>query len=139
MLLPGGGRRAGHAAKRGTPTRLVTGATRDRLARELPRLGVDNGFATVIGHDDIVRKKPDPEGIEKALRHRNVGPGNCCYVGDAPDDIRMGRSAGVGTIGVRTEYVDPARLEECGADHVLHSIAGLPAILEGGSTSPRRR
>jgi HAD superfamily hydrolase (TIGR01509 family) len=129
LLLPGAAGVLTALSDAGLRLGLVTGASRGRLGREMLRLGVETAFAVVVGHDDVVRKKPDPEGIFTALDRLGASASDCCYVGDAPDDIRMGRSAGVRTIGVRSEYVDPARLENCGADHLLHSIADLPAVL----------
>ena len=129
VLLPGAAEVLGTLRNAGLRLGLVTGATRDRLDIELPRLGVDGIFASVIGHQDVVDKKPHPEGIETSLARLNADRRNCCFVGDAPDDIRMGQSAGVDTIGVRSEYVDPVRLEACSPDYVLQSIAELPSIL----------
>ncbi len=128
VLLPGAAGVLATLRRAGLTLGLVTGATHDRLDRELQWLGLDGTFASVIGHEDVVNKKPHPEGIETSLARLRAGPENCCIVGDSPDDIRMGRSAGVRTIAVRSDYVHPARLEECGADHLLETIAELPSI-----------
>ena len=129
VLLPGAAQVLATLRQAGLRLGLVTGATRDRLVHELPRLGVEGLFATVIGHEDVVNKKPHPEGIETSLERLNADARNCCFVGDAPDDIRMGQSAGVRTIGVCSEYVDLARLEACSPDYLLRSVAELPSIL----------
>jgi HAD superfamily hydrolase (TIGR01509 family) len=128
-LLPGAAGVVETLRRAGLRLGLVTGATRDRLDGELQRFGLNGAFASVIGHEDVVNKKPHPEGVATSLERLNTDPRNCCFVGDAPDDIRMGRSAGVRTIGVCSEYVDTTRLEECRPDHLLHSIAELPGIL----------
>jgi phosphoglycolate phosphatase-like HAD superfamily hydrolase len=50
-------------------------------------------------------------------------------VGHAPDNIRMGQSAGVCTVAARSDYVGAARLEACNADHLLPALAELPMII----------
>jgi HAD superfamily hydrolase (TIGR01509 family) len=129
QLLPGAADVVETLQRGGLRLGIVTGANRKRLEGELSRLGLDGIFASVICHEDVICKKPHPEGIERSLERLRAKPQNCCFVGDAPDDIRMGRSAGVCTVAVRSEYVDLARLEECGANHLLRAIAELPAIL----------
>jgi HAD superfamily hydrolase (TIGR01509 family) len=128
VLLPGAAEVLTKLAAAGMTLGLVTGATRGRLERELSRLGLDSTFASVIGHEDVVNKKPHPEGIETSLERLKASRESCCMVGDSPDDISMGRSAGIRTVAVRSDYVHPERLDDCGADHLLQCIAELPSI-----------
>jgi HAD superfamily hydrolase (TIGR01509 family) len=106
---------------------IVTGANRDRVLLEFDRLGLS--FPAVVCHEDVVDRKPHPEGIEKALALLNAGPETCCYVGDAPEDIEMGKRAAVFTIGVVSEYVTRSRIEQAAPDLLLESIEQLPAAL----------
>jgi HAD superfamily hydrolase (TIGR01509 family) len=106
---------------------IVTGANRDRIRREFDRLGLS--FPAIVCHEDVVHRKPHPEGIERALALLNTGAGTCCFVGDAPEDIEMGKRAGVFTIGVVSEYVNRSRLEAVAPDLLLESIGQLPAVL----------
>ena len=129
QLLPGAAEVVETLRQAGLQLGIVTGANRDRLAAELSRLGLDGSFASIVCHEDVVHTKPHPEGIDNSLARLRSDPRNCCFVGDAPDDIRMGQSAGVLTVAVRSDYVDAARLEECGADHLLQAIAELPMII----------
>jgi HAD superfamily hydrolase (TIGR01509 family) len=110
---------------------IVTGATRDRIRREFERLGLS--FGAVICHEDVVHRKPHPEGITRALALLNAGIEDCCFVGDAPEDIEMGKRAGVYTIGVVTEYVTRGRMEAAAPDVLLENIDELRALL----ASPR--
>jgi HAD superfamily hydrolase (TIGR01548 family) len=97
------------------------------LDRFLPGL-----FDPVIGADDVVRTKPDPEGIHKirsAVPHRNSW-----YIGDTVDDARASSRAGVPFIGIAarsnpryTELVELLRAE--GAIAVLDDINSLEAAI----------
>jgi len=108
---------------------IVTGGTRSRVERELARLGLAAAFKAIVCHEDVVSRKPHPEGIEKALALLNASPRTCCFVGDTPEVVHMGKSAGVFTVGVVSKYVDRARLEECGPDVLLERIGDLPRVL----------
>jgi phosphoglycolate phosphatase-like HAD superfamily hydrolase len=77
----------------------------------------------------VKRRKPHPEGIVKALELLNTGTEGCCFVGDAPEDIEMGKSAGVITIGVVSEYITRNRIEGAKPDLLLENIDQLPATL----------
>ena len=126
-LLPGAGAVVDRCRADGLQMGIVTGANRDRIDREFLRLGLT--FPAVVCHEDVVQRKPHPEGIERALALLNAGAGSCCYVGDAPEDIEMGKSAGVFTIGVVSEYVTRSRIEAAGPDILLETIDQLPAVL----------
>jgi len=106
---------------------IVTGANRDRVLCEFARLGLS--FPAVICHEDVDQRKPHPEGIERALALLNAEPATCCYVGDAPEDIEMGKRAGVFTIGVVSEYVTRTRIEQAAPDVLIETIGDLPAVL----------
>ena len=54
----------------------------------------------LVGADDVVRRKPDTEPIEKTLDHFHVAPHETLVVGDTEFDIIMGRRAGTHTCGV---------------------------------------
>ena len=82
----------------GSKLGIVTGANRDRIRVEFQRLGL--AFPAIVCHEDVEQRKPHPEGITQALALLNTGTEACCFVGDAPEDIEMGKRAGVFTIGV---------------------------------------
>jgi HAD superfamily hydrolase (TIGR01549 family) len=107
---------------------IVTGANRDRVVCEFDRLGLS--FPAVVCHEDVVNRKPHPEGIQKALALMNATAEHCCYVGDAPEDIEMGKRAGVSTIGVVSDWVTRSRIEEAAPDLLIENIGELPAALK---------
>jgi HAD superfamily hydrolase (TIGR01549 family) len=126
-LLPGASAVVDRCRAGGLQTGIVTGATRDRIDREFHRLGLS--FPAIICHEDVVHRKPHPEGIEKALALLDADAEGCCFVGDAPEDIEMGKHAGVFTVGVVSEYVTRGRLEAAAPDVLIENIEQLPAAL----------
>ena len=104
---------------------VVTSGSRSRVCREVEQSVLRNAFAVVICNEDIVNKKPHPEGLERAIRSLDVVPSECAYVGDAPEDIEMGRRADVMTIGVRSAYPSSSRVLSAKPDLYLERLAEL--------------
>ena len=119
-LLPGARDVVDRCKAVGLQVGIVTGANRDRINQEFRRLGLS--FPAIICHEDVVHRKPHPEGIERALALLNAGTADCCFVGDAPEDIEMGKRAGVFTVGVVSEYVKRSRIEAAAPDVLLENI-----------------
>jgi HAD superfamily phosphatase len=89
-------------------------------------------FDPVIGSDDVINTKPNPEGLIKI--RDSVGHGSIWYVGDTVDDARASRAAAVPFIGIAAcanprydELVTLLRDE--GAVAILDDINGLEAAI----------
>jgi HAD superfamily hydrolase (TIGR01509 family) len=111
--------------EKGYQLAVVTSGSRSRVSREVEQCVLKDAFAVIICNEDIVNKKPHPEGLELAMREMNVAPSQCAYVGDAPEDIEMGRRGQVMTIGVRSDYPSSARVRSANPDLYLDRLAEL--------------
>lgn len=58
-------------------------------------------FDVIITGDDVIKPKPDPEGLLKALSLLKVESSEAIYIGDSDADIIAGLQANVYTIGVQ--------------------------------------
>ncbi len=104
---------------------IFTGRNMTELRITLAREGWTGRFLTVTS-DDVVRFKPDPQGLEMIMGQR---PGRqLLYIGDTVDDARAGRTAGVPFIGIATPELAPLLYRE-GAVAVLDSINELEDLL----------
>lgn len=106
-------------------------ATMDNAAnarRMLRAARIDALFDFVCGADSGYGVKPEA-GMARAFCDTcGLMPAHIMVVGDSPKDLDMGRNAGAGlTVGVLTGAHAADDLS-C-ADHVLQSIAGVPALL----------
>lgn len=79
----------------------------------------------LVGADDVVRRKPDTEPIEKTLDHFQVAPHETLVVGDTEFDIIMGRRAGAHTCGVSYGNGTREELEKAGAERIIDSLEEL--------------
>jgi phosphoglycolate phosphatase-like HAD superfamily hydrolase len=96
-------------------------------------VSVLNGLLdAVICNEHITNKKPHPEGLELALDKLNCKPHETAYVGDAPEDIEMGKRSNVLTVGVRSNYPSSSRLLAAEPDIYIESIAELTRHFTGG-------
>jgi HAD superfamily hydrolase (TIGR01509 family) len=104
---------------------VVSSGNQHRVSREIGESGFSSVFEVVICHEDIVNRKPHPEGLEKALLILSSQPEQSCYVGDTPEDIQMGKSAGMFTVGVRSAYPSSTRLVSEEPDVYLNALVEL--------------
>ena len=124
-LVPGGLQVLRELSARGYCLGIVTSGSRDRVWRELNALGLTGIFRIVMCSDDVVHKKPHPEGLEKAMEWMKKRPEACCYIGDSPDDMEMGRRAHVCTIGILSGYPSSRKLQSARPDFCFQSIDQL--------------
>ena len=116
--------------RRGHPMAVVTSKFGAIARRGLAHTGLDAYLPVVIGADDTVRHKPDPEPVRVALARLGYPPGEAVFVGDSPHDVAAGRAAGVATVAACWGPFARAELEAAGADHFLDCLADLPALLD---------
>jgi HAD superfamily hydrolase (TIGR01509 family) len=104
---------------------VVSSGSQCRVAREISELGLDRFFETVICNEQMVEKKPHPEGLETALRSLGCASAATAYVGDSPEDIEMGKRANMFTVGVRSDYPTSWKLKSHNPDIFIESLSEL--------------
>lgn len=62
--------------------------------------GITDLVSAIVGADDVVNAKPDPEPVNLILSRLHFEPQQAIVIGDAPYDILMGRNAGTKTCAV---------------------------------------
>ena len=80
---------------RGYKLGIVTNKAHDLAVYTLELLHLDDVFDLVIGFDDVVNGKPNPEGILKAIEIFKSTKENTIYVGDNEIDYYTANNAGV--------------------------------------------
>lgn len=107
---------------------IATGKSRRGMDRILRTYQLERLFQTVQVADDHP-SKPHPSMIETCLRDTGLEPSQAVILGDTTFDLEMGRSAGIGTIGIGWGYHDTASLEPH-ADRIIHDYAALDSVLQ---------
>jgi len=80
---------------------IVTGKARRSLDISLKALQMENLFEVIITGDDVIKPKPHPEGVIKAISLLNVESDEAMFIGDSDADIQAGVQANVFTVGVQ--------------------------------------
>jgi len=110
---------------------LVTSGDRDRVHRQLKLFDLFHTFSARVCAGDTKERKPHPAPLQLALRRMHLNPADSVYVGDAPEDLAMARSAGVrAAIAVLGPFPTEKRLRAAKPDALLESIQELPRALK---------
>lgn len=90
-----------------------------------------------LARDHVLRVKPDPEHLRRALEHFGTSPAASLMVGDHPLDVQTGKRAGARTAGVASGSATWSELAQSGADWVAADCQALCRTLElGGVLGP---
>jgi len=111
------------------PLAVCTNKPRLTTDLVLRALDLERWFAAVVAGDDLPRKKPDPLPIQHLAERLAVPASALVMVGDGAQDIEAGRAAGALTVGVRHGIQPIERMLGASPDHVIGSLAELPALL----------
>lgn len=121
----------------GVPVALVTGASRQRLARVVADLGLgDEVGATVTWGETAGKPSPDPYLL--AARRLGLDAADCLVVEDAPAGVTSAVAAGATCLGVAPPgSAQGAALEAAGAVAVVGSVQDLRVTsAPPGSSAP---
>jgi HAD superfamily hydrolase (TIGR01509 family) len=109
---------------------LVTSGDRQRVCRQLRAFELTRVFRARVCGGDTAEKKPHPAPLLLALGKMKLGPNECVYVGDTPEDLAMARAAGVRAIALLGPFPIEKRLRAAKPEFLLRRLADLPALLQ---------
>jgi phosphoglycolate phosphatase len=89
-----------------TPVSVLSLNSRLAVARALELNGLSERVAYIVGREDVVRGKPDPEGMRVLAERHGVEAGQMLLVGDAETDRLCAERAGARFIHVDEVGVD---------------------------------
>jgi pyrophosphatase PpaX len=91
--------------------------------------GLDRYFPVLVGNDDVVKVKPDPEPLLKALEQLGSTPERTVMVGDSQYDILGGKNTGTKTAAVAWTIKGREFLEAYEPDVMLETMEDLLVFL----------
>jgi HAD superfamily hydrolase (TIGR01509 family) len=106
--------------ERGIPIAVASSSRRERLDRTLARAGLDTLFAVSVAGDEIVHGKPAPDMFLEVARRLGVAPQDCVVIEDSAPGVAAGVAAGMVTVGVLRDGVDPDAL--AGAHRIVRRL-----------------
>ena len=87
-------------------------------------------FRSVLGADNVVKHKPDPEPVLKTLRELDYSPSEVIVVGDMPVDVAMAHGADVRAIAVTFGNATREELVEAKADYIIDDFKQILEIIQ---------
>jgi pyrophosphatase PpaX len=110
---------------------IVTSKNRAGAHRGLALVGLAHAFELTVAADDVIRAKPDPEPVLRALEGLGARARQALYVGDSVHDIHAGRAAGVATAAVLWGQNDRDELSAAAPDHWVEAPSDLVRLAAG--------
>jgi phosphoglycolate phosphatase len=108
---------------------LVTGGRAWRVKHRLRDYDLEHLFSAVVTREDYENLKPNPECLLIGASRLGLSPEQCAYVADLGGDMKAAKSAHMLAIGVTWGCHPETRLEQAGADHVVHDFEELEELL----------
>jgi phosphoglycolate phosphatase-like HAD superfamily hydrolase len=111
---------------------LVTGNLETIARAKLKKIGINDFFKFGgFGSDHISRTELVKIAIRRAGNQFDLDDSNQIFhIGDAPQDMRAAREAGVTPIGVTTGIFSADELDSAGAYRVVPNLVNADAILQ---------
>jgi len=114
---------------RGYALALASSADHVKIDANLRAAGIDRAlFSILLGGNDVVHKKPDPEIYRTACVGLGLDPASCLVMEDALNGVRAAKSAGCSCWGVSSSFT-AEELSAAGADRILDATADLARFL----------
>ena len=80
---------------------IVSSNFHNNILEVLKPYGLQERFKIIIGRDDVVEMKPNPEGLNQVLVAYNLEPSQVLFIGDLPSDEEAAQRADISFL-----YVD---------------------------------
>jgi len=112
------------------PMAVASSRGRDSLHALLRQLGVHSLFASVLGEEDALRKKPAPDLVLALQAPLALPAEEMLVIGDTTYDIKMGQAAGAHTCAVTYGMHDAEALRAEQPTWLVDSLVSLPQLLQ---------
>lgn len=109
---------------------VVSGAVLSEIEFVLQKAQLRPSFSVVVGGDELLTSKPEPDGYKLAIARLNqahpnlaLQPNECLALEDTPAGIQAAKRAGISVVGVANTY--PFRMMHRQANWVIDRINDL--------------
>ncbi len=114
------------ARERGLKTGVATAGDKQNIAFAMKHLAMDPQPAAIVGGDEGLRGKPEPDIFLEAARRLGVPPSECIVFEDAPFGIEGARRAGMRAVAICTSHA----AHELGGAHVIAQVPDYESLID---------
>ena len=118
-----------HLSQKGYTLTIASSRSHRSLMEFVVNMDLQEVLSYVLGAEDVIKAKPNPEPVLKTLEKFGCTPDEALVVGDTWYDIEMGRRAGVRTCGVTYGNGTREELLNAGADFLIDDFEELKSII----------
>ena len=126
VLLPRVAEAVHALQRRGLALGIVSSKFRYRVEHVLEREELRSEFDVIVGREDVIISKPDPEGLLTAMSTLGSVPADTCYVGDSVTDAKTAQRVKTPFIAVLSGVTAQTAFADYACRAVLASVAELP-------------
>ena len=101
----------------------------DAATKEICRLHFGDLIPVAIGEGNGIKKKPCPDGVNKALSLLGASAHEALYVGDSDTDVETAHNANLFCVGVTWGFRSRMVLEMAGAESIIDHPSELVDIV----------
>lgn len=112
---------------RGMILTIASSRSHASLADYVNNQGLSQYISYILGADDVMNGKPDPEPVNRTLEQFDFKAEEAIVVGDTIFDINMGKNAGTKTCGVT--YGNGTRESMASADWLIDDFSRLLELI----------
>lgn len=112
---------------RGMILTIASSRSHASLADYVNNQGLSQYISYILGADDVMNGKPDPEPVNRTLEQFGFKAEEAIVVGDTIFDIKMGKNAGTKTCGVT--YGNGTRESMASADWLIDDFSRLLELI----------
>ncbi len=109
---------------------IISTKYRYRIEEVLEREKLLPYFDIIIGGEDVINHKPDPEGLNLAIRQLQCANDSVIYVGDSIIDAMTAHAAKVRFVGVTTGTTRKKDFQSFYPIAVINNLAKLAKLIE---------
>lgn len=109
---------------------VVSTKMHDTVENNLKLYDLNQYVDDIIGREDVVMDKPNPEGINKILKKNCWLRDELIYVGDSYTDVEAGKNAGAYTVAYYFNPLKKDKLKAAGADEYIDDLKDILSIVE---------
>lgn len=115
---------------KGLKLAIVSSKRRDFVIRGMKCVDLYDYFDYIVAADDVMRHKPDPEPLLKAMNHFGLKPHECLMVGDNGHDIHGAKNADILGIAVGWAFKGAEYLRALNPDYLVETPMDIVGIVD---------
>ena len=125
VLCPGAEEVLNWLGETGVQTGIVSTKGGDQIAGIFAKYGLLDGLSLIIGGQDVTKNKPDPEGLNLAVKRLELDKADVLFCGDTVIDAETARRAGVDFCAVLNGTTPAEAFETYPHVHIAPDLAEL--------------